>query len=61
MTTRNPGILYGLGNLIENAVDYAKSAVTVTVRSTADLVAVTIGDDGDGYAPIFWRGSANPM
>ncbi len=51
VTTRNPGILYGLGNLIENAVDYAKSAVTVTVRSTADLVAVTIGDDGDGYAP----------
>lgn len=49
--TRNPGILYGLGNLIENAVDYARSKVTVTVEHTAQEVIVTIEDDGEGYAP----------
>ncbi len=49
--SRNPGILYGLGNLIENAVDYARSKVTVTVEHTAQEVIVTIEDDGEGYAP----------
>jgi len=48
---RNAGILYGLGNLIENAVDYAKSKVTVTVEHNAERVAITIEDDGQGYAP----------
>jgi len=48
---RNAGILYGLGNLLENAVDYAKKEVTVTVSHTPDVVSVTIEDDGDGYAP----------
>lgn len=49
--TRNAGILYGLGNLLENAVDYARKAVTVTVEHTAERVKVTIEDDGDGFAP----------
>ncbi|WP_457581812.1 ActS/PrrB/RegB family redox-sensitive histidine kinase [Ensifer canadensis] len=48
---RNAGILYGLGNLLENAVDYAKQEVTVTVEHTAEHVKVTIADDGDGFAP----------
>lgn len=48
---RNAGILYGLGNLLENAVDYAKKEVTVTVEHTSDKVSVTIEDDGTGYAP----------
>ena len=33
MGRRNAGIIYGLGNLIENAVDYAKSKVTITAGS----------------------------
>ena len=48
---RNAGILYGLGNLIENAVDYARSRVLVTVEHDAERVAITIEDDGQGYAP----------
>jgi two-component system sensor histidine kinase RegB len=35
---RNPAILFGLGNLIENAVDFAKSRVTVTVSHDRDRV-----------------------
>ncbi|CAN7357378.1 ActS/PrrB/RegB family redox-sensitive histidine kinase [Rhizobium sp. LjRoot30] len=48
---RNPGILYGLGNLIENAVDYAREKVTVTVEHTPHEVVVVIEDDGEGYTP----------
>ncbi|MDR6755953.1 two-component system sensor histidine kinase RegB [Mycoplana sp. BE70] len=48
---RNAGILYGLGNLLENAVDHAREEVTVTVSHTADRVKLVIEDDGEGYAP----------
>jgi two-component system sensor histidine kinase RegB len=48
---RNPAILYGLGNLVENAVDFARERVNVTADWTSDAVAVTITDDGPGFAP----------
>jgi two-component system sensor histidine kinase RegB len=48
---RNAGIMYGLGNLIENAVDYARETVTVTVAFDAATLTITIEDDGNGYAP----------
>lgn len=48
---RNAAIMYGLGNLIENAVDFARSCVTITVEHTKDIVAITIEDDGAGFAP----------
>lgn len=47
---RNPAILYGLGNLLENAVDYAQSKVTVTTEYSNSEVRVTIEDDGDGFS-----------
>ena len=46
---RNPGILYGLGNLLENAVDYANSKVAFTAGWDSDLIWVTVNDDGVGY------------
>ncbi|MEL6921539.1 MAG: ActS/PrrB/RegB family redox-sensitive histidine kinase [Pseudomonadota bacterium] len=46
---RNPGILYGLGNLAENAVDFARGRVVITCGWTADTVSVEISDDGPGY------------
>ena len=49
--TRNPAILYGLGNLVENAVDFARSRVEVAVRWTANQVAITIADDGPVFSP----------
>lgn len=48
---RNAAILYGLGNMIENAVDYAKEQVTVTTKHDASRVVIVIEDDGPGYAP----------
>jgi two-component system sensor histidine kinase RegB len=51
MGARNPAILYGLGNLLENAVDFAQDRVEVTADWSSDDVAVTISDDGPGFAP----------
>ena len=48
---RNPAILYGLGNLLENAVDFAQERVEVTADWSSQDVAVTISDDGPGFAP----------
>jgi two-component system, sensor histidine kinase RegB len=48
---RNPAILYGLGNLIENAVDFAKERVEVAASWSGQDVSVTITDDGPGFAP----------
>jgi two-component system sensor histidine kinase RegB len=48
---RNPAILYGLGNLVENAVDFARAKVWIDAGWTADQVAVTITDDGPGFSP----------
>lgn len=49
--SRSPGILYGLGNLVENAVDYAHERVEIAARWNDDEVVVTISDDGPGFAP----------
>jgi two-component system sensor histidine kinase RegB len=48
---RNPAILYGVGNLLENAVDFARSAVEVNAWWNADTVEIVISDDGPGIAP----------
>ncbi|HEY6702920.1 MAG TPA: ActS/PrrB/RegB family redox-sensitive histidine kinase [Xanthobacteraceae bacterium] len=48
---RNPAILYGLGNLLENAVDFAHERVEVAAAWSGQEVAVTITDDGPGFAP----------
>ena len=48
---RNPAILYGLGNILENAVDFARDRVEVGAQWNADAIDVTISDDGPGFAP----------
>jgi two-component system sensor histidine kinase RegB len=51
MGARNPAVLYGLGNFLENAVDFAHARVEVTADWSDEDVAVTISDDGPGFAP----------
>jgi two-component system sensor histidine kinase RegB len=46
---RNPAIAYGLGNLLENAVDFAQTRVEVDARWTAAQVSITVRDDGPGF------------
>jgi two-component system sensor histidine kinase RegB len=51
VTERNPGVLYGLGNLVENAVDFAASKVEVDAHWSKDNVTIVIADDGTGFPP----------
>jgi two-component system sensor histidine kinase RegB len=46
---RNPGIAYGFGNLLENAVDFAETRVEVDARWTPSQVSLTVRDDGPGF------------
>ncbi len=48
---RNPAILYGLGNLVENAVDFANDAVKFSAGWSDDQIIITICDDGPGLTP----------
>jgi two-component system sensor histidine kinase RegB len=48
---RNPAILYGLGNIVENAVDFARETVKIDTNWSDDEVHVVISDDGPGFAP----------
>jgi two-component system, sensor histidine kinase RegB len=47
---RNPAINYGIGNLLENAVDFATSRVDVEPNWTANDVSISIRDDGPGFS-----------
>jgi two-component system sensor histidine kinase RegB len=49
--TRSVGLLYGLGNLIENASDFARETVRIESSWDEDTVSVVITDDGVGFAP----------
>ena len=46
---RRPGVIYGLGNIIENAIDFAAAAVSIDARWSDLAVVVTISDDGPGF------------
>ncbi|MCV0394954.1 MAG: ActS/PrrB/RegB family redox-sensitive histidine kinase [Rhizobiaceae bacterium] len=46
---RNPGVIYGLGNIVENAVDFARERVVVRWSWTEDRVRLVIKDDGPGF------------
>ena len=47
---RDPGILYGLGNIIENACDFAESEVRIEARWDEERISITVSDDGPGFA-----------
>jgi two-component system, sensor histidine kinase RegB len=47
---RNPGVIYGLGNLVENAADFAISKVEVIAGWDQDTISITISDDGPGFS-----------
>jgi two-component system sensor histidine kinase RegB len=49
--TRNPAILYGLGNLVENAMDFAASRVKIDAWWSPGYVTISIQDDGPGFPP----------
>jgi two-component system sensor histidine kinase RegB len=48
---RRAEVIYGLGNFVENAVDFARSAVTLTGSWTGDRLIIIVQDDGPGFPP----------
>jgi len=46
---RRPEVIHGMRNLIQNAVDFARSTVWVEARWTGKSISVRIMDDGPGY------------
>jgi two-component system, sensor histidine kinase RegB len=49
VVTRQPAVLYGLGNLIENGLEFANSAITIHAKWDQARIYVTISDDGPGF------------
>lgn len=45
---RSPALLYGIGNFVENAIDFARNEVKITARWDDDTLDIIIQDDGRG-------------
>jgi two-component system, sensor histidine kinase RegB len=57
---RNPAILYGVGNILENAVDFARTTVEVNAWWNPETVEIVISDDGPGIAPDMLKRIGEP-
>jgi two-component system sensor histidine kinase RegB len=58
--TRNPAVLYGVGNILENAVDFARSSAEVNAWWNNETVEIVISDDGPGFAPDILKRIGEP-
>ena len=58
---RQPEIIHGLRNLIQNAVDFSDENVWVDVKWTDSQITVKIIDDGDGFPPHLIRRVGDPF
>lgn len=47
--TRRPEVIHGIRNLIQNAVDFASTEVTISLAWSTDAITVQISDDGNGF------------
>ena len=57
---RAPELLHGLGNIIENAADFASSKVSIATYWDAARLSVVIEDDGPGFAPEIYERIGEP-
>ena len=57
---RNPAILYGLGNILENAVDFARASVEINGWWNDSTIEIVISDDGPGIAPDLLKRIGEP-
>ena len=57
---RAPELLHGLGNIIENAADFAASTVAVSARWDAQFLDISVADDGPGFAPEIFEALGEP-
>lgn len=50
VSIRRPGVVYGIGNIVENATDFARDWVSVGWSWTDEAVTIEIKDDGPGFS-----------
>jgi two-component system, sensor histidine kinase RegB len=57
---RAPELLHGLGNIIENAADFARALVEVNAGWDAQFLYISVTDDGPGFAPEIFEALGEP-
>ena len=58
---RDAALIHGLRNLIQNAVDFARSEVRITAVATRRDISIRIADDGPGFPPHLLPRLGNPF
>ncbi|MBL8707614.1 MAG: ActS/PrrB/RegB family redox-sensitive histidine kinase [Rhodospirillaceae bacterium] len=48
---RRPEIMHGLGNLLQNAIEFAREEVRVAISWNRSEISIVISDDGRGFPP----------
>ncbi len=51
LVPRRPELLHGLGNLLQNAIEFAREEVKVALAWNKEEIGITISDDGVGFPP----------
>ncbi|MGG7565790.1 sensor histidine kinase RegB [Rhodovulum sp. DZ06] len=49
VVVRQPEVIHGMRNMVQNAVDFAATTVWVDVSWTDSALRIAVGDDGPGY------------
>jgi two-component system sensor histidine kinase RegB len=57
---RAPELLHGLGNIIENAADFANVLVDISASWDAAYLYIAVTDDGPGFAPEIFEALGEP-
>jgi two-component system sensor histidine kinase RegB len=61
LVNRNPELVHGLRNLVQNAVDFATTTVWVDISWDAASLRIVVGDDGPGYPPELMTRLGDPF
>lgn len=58
--TLRPEIIHGLGNIIQNGLQFATKKLLILLNWTSEMVMITIKDDGPGYPEIILNRLGDP-
>jgi two-component system sensor histidine kinase RegB len=58
---RNTAIKYAIVNLMENAVDFAQTRVTVRISWSQEQLSLSISDDGPGFSSAVMERLGDPF
>ena len=61
LALRKPEVIHGLRNLIQNAVDFARTEVCVQIGWSETSLTVEISDDGQGFSPQVMNRIGDPF